>query len=263
MPNWVYNQVHVHGPDDQLVKFKEAVADGDCPFGFNKILPMPKSLNLVDGTSTDMAIVAALTEKCSDNEVVYVKAFVRRELRNNNCPASLCDESYFSRTFDKLVALKAAEDAETSRGVIYDASTNPKTYREYVEWGKVYLSNLRNYGVATWYNWSNLNWGTKWDACECEFVDYVDTYLYNFSTAWSTPDGIINYLPTFLNKIGAEDVTIDWRWAEEQGYYAGRYLVSVNDVKSEYFENSDEAYALCEEIMGYSARDDEDDEEDQ
>ena len=46
MPNWCSNRVEIYGYDDdeQLRAFKELVTSKECPFDFNKIVPMPKAL---------------------------------------------------------------------------------------------------------------------------------------------------------------------------------------------------------------------------
>jgi len=44
------------------------------------------------------------------------------------------------------------------------------------------------YGVSSWYEWSVINWGTKWDAHEVEIVKNNDEELiYKFYTAWCPP----------------------------------------------------------------------------
>lgn len=56
-----------------------------------------------------------------------------------------------------------------------------------------------------WYNWNIANWGTKWGACRTEFdikeqgKEALATY--NFDTAWSFPEPIINKLITKYKKL--------------------------------------------------------------
>ena len=47
-----------------------------------------------------------------------------------------------------------------------------------------------------WYNWSNENWGTKWDVREVEISDDHEdgVVTYSFETAWGPPEPIFNML---------------------------------------------------------------------
>ena len=47
---------------------------------------------------------------------------------------------------------------------------------------------IEKYGYDNWYNWSNANWGTKWNAYEVEHIS--DTEV-QFDTAWSCADNLI------------------------------------------------------------------------
>ena len=47
---------------------------------------------------------------------------------------------------------------------------------------------IAKYGYDNWYNWSNANWGTKWNAYDVEHIS--DTEV-QFDTAWSCADNLI------------------------------------------------------------------------
>jgi len=54
--------------------------------------------------------------------------------------------------------------------------------------------NLKKYGAKDWYDWCNLNWGTKWDACNSHITDegrdekWEEYFIrISFNTAWSPP----------------------------------------------------------------------------
>ena len=53
------------------------------------------------------------------------------------------------------------------------------------------LSNVRNYGVATWNEWSLKNWGTSWNACD---TDEVDEDTVRFQTIGKAPLPIVEKL---------------------------------------------------------------------
>lgn len=82
-------------------------------------------------------------------------------------------------------------------------------------------SDIKDIG---WYEWSVVNWGTKWNVCEAqlEYNDGDDGAVYYFDTAWSPPVGwfetVVKYYPWL-------DFCIEW---EEGGIgFAGTYE-SVN-----------------------------------
>lgn len=63
------------------------------------------------------------------------------------------------------------------------------------------------YGYDNWYDWSNINWGTKWGECHPD----CDGAVYSYSTAWSP-------LSFELLKELAKDIpNFRYDWEEEQG----------------------------------------------
>jgi hypothetical protein len=46
------------------------------------------------------------------------------------------------------------------------------------------MRSLREYGHTSWYEWSNANWGTKWNAYE---INRISDTVIKFQTAWSMP----------------------------------------------------------------------------
>jgi len=77
-----------------------------------------------------------------------------------------------------------------------------------------------------WYDWNIRNWGTKWNAYDVEQSDTFDmddidddlnSITYNFNTAWSPPDKIIEALANKIEELKLK-VTFDWFYEEEQGW---------------------------------------------
>ncbi len=264
MPNWAYNCVTITGPKDQREKFKEAVRreDGTRDFDFQKILPMPESLNLVAGGWQEAAVLAALldearkiTNAIPDKDREPALLGIATETLT---AATIYKEMFGDRNLEtdqkRLAEMLKAPNAAKSRGVKYDAETHPETYQEHVDWGYAYLANYRKYGVIDWYHWCCQNWGTKWNAGDVEVWEQDDELCYRLDTAWSPPVGVIDFMPTFLKQIECPDLKIEWLWAEEQGYFGGTITVTVDDIQDDYHEGDDAAYAICEEVMGYSQR---------
>lgn len=51
-----------------------------------------------------------------------------------------------------------------------------------------YELNIKYFGFKSWYDWSNNNWGTKWDICDINVNSDDGNIIYlDFDTAWSPP----------------------------------------------------------------------------
>ncbi len=232
------------GPEDQLKKFKDLVAHGDSVFSFEKIMPMPTTMIILSGSSENISAMAYLRTLESD-------ANAEIDVRNMQSYPELFTPEYAVRLIKEIEEAKEKDGAHKSRGVIFDARTATETYQEYVDWGKVYVENYRKYGCTTWYDWCTNNWGTKWDACSADLTESGGSLNYSFKTAWSLPAGVIDVIPHLLTENKLAGIHIEWKWAEEQGYYGGIVNVDVDDVSDEFYEESDAAYELCREILGY------------
>lgn len=75
---------------------------------------------------------------------------------------------------------------------------------------KIQEELISNYGADNWYDWSVVNWGTKWNAYTQYFLD---AHNFSFDTAWSPPEGIIKKIAEMF-----PDHVICWTWEEEQGF---------------------------------------------
>lgn len=243
MPNWTTNHLYITGPKDQRDAFLKAIGNEKLPVDFMKIKPMPESLDLVDGSDTQLAIWAAL--RMEHNLPIA-------EIEFSNIVGRRYDTA---RLEEWLNEVKAAAFDHEDREVVFDGRTHPETPVEYVRWGRAYIDNYQKYGVLAWYDWCCQNWGTKWNACSGELQRDEENDFIFFDTAWSPPIGIVDVLPGILRDCGATDVNVEWKWAEEQGYFGGVFNISSEDIEDVYHEGDDAAYDLCEEVIGYSQRD--------
>ena len=55
MPNWVVTEVVFKGNDEDIKRVLENVSSKDSQFDFNKLIPMPKSLNIESGSQSALA----------------------------------------------------------------------------------------------------------------------------------------------------------------------------------------------------------------
>ncbi len=59
MPNYVFNKVHFFGNENRIKELRKLVETDETAFDFNRIAPMPESLNLPHGSSETLAIACA------------------------------------------------------------------------------------------------------------------------------------------------------------------------------------------------------------
>ena len=158
MPNHVKNIVKMEGIT-KLPLFKTEYDEYEkrdvvC-FDFNKIIPMPESLNMVSGSLETLAI-EAVNRRLSQR---------RHRFQQGYSKPQMTDEEYRIRL-----------------------ESHEKTEEELLELGLQYISNKVKYGATTWYDWCCDNWGTKWNAYSNEQED-EDTI--SFETAWSNPEPVM------------------------------------------------------------------------
>lgn len=70
--------------------------------------------------------------------------------------------------------------------------------------GLKYLSNMKKYGHKTWYRWSLLNWGTKWNSYDHK---KQSNNAYIFYTAWSP---VPNLIKLISKKFPNVEVFYEW-----------------------------------------------------
>ncbi len=171
MPNWVENELRITGPDVDAVLTaiagEEEIDDlhqktrrkEPTPFFFGKVIPMPPTLDIEDGTKTDLALL------CAENEGLGKFAIYDWVKKcGYTTPRELCE--HYSWNYADMVRL-----------------------------GEQIKENERLYGAKTWYEWCCKNWGTKWSASEVELRGRTaDGVTIDFKTAWNPPLPVIRKL---------------------------------------------------------------------
>lgn len=156
-------------------------------FNFNKIIPMPETLNMTAGSVTGEAMFVYATEKLTRDF----------DSLDEDIQKAVNTENMYIKT--RLDNFKNKSDEEME-----------KLY----QMGKQYFENLEKYGHTTWYNWCWDNWGTKWNAWDT-YIENDDTIT--FVTAWNPPDNVIKKLSEMFPD---EEVTVEW---DEEGGTAGKF----------------------------------------
>ena len=83
-------------------------------------------------------------------------------------------------------------------------------------------------GKNNWYDWSIMNWGTKWNAQEVDVRQNKNVLDYSFQTAWDAPREIIQALEHMKDTI-LKDISIDWSCVHEDGDEEETLLVANDE----------------------------------
>lgn len=207
MPNHVVNIVKMEGIT-KLPLFKmeydEYKKEDVMRFDFNKLIPMPETLDMVSGSIETLAI-EAVVRKLNKRRYGFQQGYVE---------SKMSDDEY-----DKRV------------------KSHGKTEEELLDLGLQYIANKVKYGATTWYDWRVENWGTKWNAYENEQID-EDTI--KFETAWSSPEPVI----AKLAKMYPDAVIEHWWADEDMGSNTGyKRFYHGQETESCYYDTcSNEAY---------------------
>lgn len=221
MPNYVKNLLLFRGPPERVSELRARVrgAGPEDVIDFDKIIPMPPSLDIEDGSRTTLGMAAAgymRGDVSADDFIKQVKEYLPHDSK-----AATADEI--------LVDL-----AESDRCDIY--------------LGNVALDNIKNYGCATWYDWRRENWGTKWNADDQNDHDPRDGEppCIGFSTAWNAPHPVVRKLAEMF-----PDIEITHHWADEdRGYNCGSAVYGtdgecVEDIPDGGSDEAYSAYVAC------------------
>ena len=108
--------------------------------------------------------------------------------------------------------------------------------------GRSACRNIQQFGCATWYEWCNRHWGTKWNAYD--FTGETDPIT--FHTAWSSPWPVIRELSRQY-----PDIELTLSWADEDiGHNCGRYVYSGGNVTEEFIPaDGRESYEFAAEVL--------------
>lgn len=218
MPNWAYQEIHCKNKED-LQKLRKAFStdpnDDDADIDFNKIIPMPKSIELTKSPSNFNAVTFFLMpEKILPLEEVNLKIDEFAKTLENPIHKRLPN-----KIVKKLIKFKVDSEGEMFKKDITDGLINPLASNEFLEYcrkfnlkptfenyGKQMLYNFMMYGAHNWYNWSILYWDTKWNA---SYTIWTDTSVY-FQTAWGPAINPIVKASEILQ------IPLFVEWAEEQ-----------------------------------------------
>lgn len=227
MPNHIMNHISVRGDDSEHTKLREIMEflrpEGK-PLGyvdFNKLIPIPPSLNIEAGSRGDRGLK------------LYKEYMAEKSML-------LCNQAY--------LILPKEEQKQKSAALTEKYKRMAKDDPEVFELGRQYYENIRQYGCTTWYDWCIKNWGTKWNAYECVAWDKSMDQL-SFYTAWSG-------VPTILEALSKRfsGMEIEYRWADEDiGNNVGWMVYEAGTVVEDLSPGDDtkEAYEQAAEMWEF------------
>lgn len=230
MPNWVCNHLTIEGENSVDIMKSMLIDDEDSEYGyefdFNKILPMPKELEIYS---------QGITKTCA-------KLFINNMLEDS--PAYKKYEKLFLKAYGKDLVMTEDEITKEMNGMLKFRDFQSKelffkTKADVNAYGKRALDNFAKYKATDWYDWCCDNWGTKWNACHSQINDMEKADIY-FDTAWSS-------VPKLMAMLAAKhpDCKFEYEYAEEQPGINAGYIIFENGapVKGEHFaDGSKEAY---------------------
>lgn len=136
MPNWVMNVVVFDCNDERIKDIREAIKgnEDDAAFDFNKLIPMPESLKLTEGSRSDKA------------EACY-KAYIMDNEQRAKEKYKLSDEE-----FEEL----------KSEGKIYTSNREKYGHRSWYGWACENWGTKWNASEPMWTDNNTLTFETAW-----------------------------------------------------------------------------------------------------
>ncbi|HIN56134.1 MAG TPA: hypothetical protein EYM92_04155 [Acinetobacter pittii] len=227
MPNHVTNKIEITSSNaTEAVTFMKG---DERAFDFNKIIPMPESLHIGSGSITDFALAFALVNG------------EKAELSHEQI------EKYFEDGFFDSKIEIAKRDLERAHDYVGESQEKRE---ELLKLGQTVISNVDTYGHKTWYEWSNENWGTKWNAYDIS----VSENVIEFDTAWASPTPVLEkWISQFKLSCTVK--------AFDEGYNFW-FIKEYKDgaLHSERYKATEDRDALALELKGYSSADEEEEE---
>lgn len=171
--------------------------DKNGTFDFNRLIPMPKSLNIEAGSTETHSIEVYLT-------------MVNPSTRKYGNVKKMDEEKFVSilKRLNRSISWGGLYNTALDDVSMESCKTIHLGKKNAYQLGKQAVNNLIKYGYTDWYDWCIANWGTKWNAYDFYRYDFD----FEFNTAWSAPHPVIEKLAKkfpkcrFIHKWADEDI---------------------------------------------------------
>ncbi len=164
MPNWV--KTIVKTKPDVLKDIMNKYSDKGV-LSFDKIIPMPKELDIDSSSSGEMGLMYLFIESTDDIYKLKVNTIFHSL---NVFHSDIYRDKRFENIEDNFEKYKVDPD-----------------FTESIELGRKYIENYDKFGYCNWYNWCTDHWGTKWDLSKSS----NDETTLIFETAWGFAGNVI------------------------------------------------------------------------
>lgn len=238
MPNHITNILKFEGDSEQVHAMLDKIKSDELGFGsidFNKIIPMPESLNIEAGSRTDDALYVCMVALNPAVPDMGIPKLSREEYQKLEIVVSQSKGVQFMQPDAQRIG------RVLKHTILSDA----------IATGQVVISNFLQYGCGDWYGWCNRNWGTKWNAYDIHFDQ--ESQSIHFLTAWDTPMPVIDKLSQMF-----PEVEVDLQWTDEDiGHNVGHVVLLAGEpIDGNIPEGgSREAYEMSFQIHGGKAAD--------
>lgn len=165
MPNFVKNKIIIRSKEmvDKLLNEYCTVEDNIRYFDFNKIIEMPKDLEIEFSSRSLDGLKLAITALENKNEIM-IQLFTTSNYE-------------FYEEIKNYINVK---DYLLTSDQVEEMLNSYKDLSEVISLGAKQISNLYKYKAANWYFWCIENWGTKWNSSNLEYSNNT----IKFETAW-------------------------------------------------------------------------------
>lgn len=216
MPNYVKNIITFENPEDFQTMVDLTISEKDDKtlfFDFNRVIRPPEELNITDSSAGSNGMDYLL------NPQLFVEG--KKDMLMDSIKESEILLSYYNKAKGSITD-KIIEVIENNRENFYNLN---------LDLGQKYINNLERFGAKTWYQWSNINWGTKWNSMETN-INYEKKTI-SFLTAWSPP------FPIFEKLFQRNNFKFNVIYADEGSCFAGITKFIINEDGTKEIEDQD------------------------
>ena len=165
MPNWCFNEISIECSEEEAKKIMEEIKGPNGDVDYNKIIPMPITI-----------------PRCYVNEPFLIE-----------CLAAFCTISNVPWPMQDIIQDPFMREIYTEYiNKKYVVSRYPHDIMYLI--GQLVYYNIITNGYLAWHDWSNNNWGVKWNASNSEVWLDKGKLSIIFDSPWWTPDRVLEQL---------------------------------------------------------------------
>ena len=155
MPNHLMSKIHFSGDQSRIDELLESIKGDETLFDFNRVIPMPESLNIEASSRTDSGLRAY-----RDFITMY--------------------------TMDGTIEKDLLNIPKEKEGIFL--KTRPDIKLDEWNLGRTAFQNEQKYGSKSWFEFHIQQWGSKWNSYNSEMAE--DNTI-EFCTAWTNVKPVV------------------------------------------------------------------------